>query len=231
MPGMDDTRGASLRSAWAVVCRLLLGTAVLLPVVIVFGETLVSGCLGAYRVIFTWVAEDFRLLSLTIDHEGLDRILRARVTWRHLVVVGETVIHPDPRGVAEASTLMAYALHGPLVALLTAIAWPLRGQRASFKRPGVWLECTTRGVVLVPLLAILALIDAPLFLAGELWALVLEALDPDAISGLVLWRAFLSGGGRFALGAAAGVTAVMAARGLCRFPQALFSRVVTADRA
>lgn len=198
--------------------------------VIVCGETLVGGWLNAYRAVFAWVADDFKLLSLNIEHEGVDRVLRARVTWRHIVVVGDTVIYPDPRGVADASTLMAHALQGPLAALLAAIAWPFRERDFSLKGPGAWLEWSVRGAVLVPLLAILVLTDMPLVLAGELWAMVLEALEPDATSALVLWKSFLQGGGRFALGVAAGVSAAVAARGLCRFLRARFARAVAADR-
>jgi hypothetical protein len=230
MRGMEDTRGASLRGALPVMLRLLIGASLLLPVVIVCGETLVSGWLNAYRAVFAWVADDFKLLSLNIDHEGVDRVLRARVTWRHIVVVGDTVIYPDPRGVADASTLMAHALQGPLAALLAAIAWPLRERDLSLRGSGAWLEWSVRGAVLVPLLAILVLTDMPLVLAGELWAMVLEALEPDATSALVLWKRFLQGGGRFALGVAAGVSAAVVARGLCRFLRARFARAVAADR-
>lgn len=231
MRRIEDIRSASLCGALPVVLRMLVGAAVLLPVAIVWGETLVSGWLNAYQAVFACVADDFKLLSLNMDHEGVDRVLRARVTWRHIVIVGDTVIYPDPRGVADASTLMAHALQGPLTALLAAIAWPLRERDLSLKGPGAWLEWTVRGAMLVPLLAIVVLTDMPLVLAGELWAMVLEALDPDAISALVLWKSFLQGGGRFALGVAAGVSAVVAARWLCRLFHARFARTAAADRA
>jgi hypothetical protein len=200
-----------------VLLRLLLGAAVLLPLAVVYGEALVNTWLAAYRVVFSWVADDFKLLNLYIDHEGADRVLRARVMWQHIVFIGGKVIYPDPRGTANASTLLAHALQGPLVAMLAAIAWPTRAQTGPGKPTGPWLEWAARAIALLPPLAVLVLIDMPVVLAGELWELALDALDPGATSALVIWKQFMQGGGRYALGLAAGVLAVLAARRLSQF--------------
>ncbi len=200
-----------------VLLRLTLAAAVLLPLAVLYGEVLVSSWLSAYRVVFSWVADDFKLLTLYIDHEGADRVLRARVMWRHIVFIGGKVIYPDPRGTANASTLLAHALQGPLVAVLVAIAWPIWAPSANDKPMRPWLEWVARAVVLPPLLAVLVLIDMPVVLAGELWGMALDALEPGAISALVIWKQFMQGGGRYALGLTAGVLAVLAARRLCQF--------------
>ena len=197
-----------------VLLRLLLGAAVLLPLAVVYGETLVSTWLAAYRVVFSWVADDFKLLNLYIDQEGADRVLRAWVVWQHVVVIGGQVIYPDPRGTANASTLLAHALQGPLVAVLAAIAWPTQAKPAAGKPPSLWLEWAARAVVLPPLLAVPVLMDMPMVLAGELWDLTLEALHPGATSALVIWTQFIQDGGRYALSLAVGVLAILLARRL-----------------
>lgn len=210
-------RSQGLRTSVQVLLRLLLGTAVLLPLAVLYGEAFVSSWLSAYRAVFAWVADDFKLLNLYVDHEGADRVLRARVMWQHIVFIGGKVIYPDPRGTANASTLLAHALQGPLVAMLAAIAWPTRAQTATSKPLRPWVEWAARPITLLPLLTMLVLIDMPIVLAGELWDLALDMLDPGATSALVIWKQFMQGGGRYALGLVAGILAVLFARWLSQF--------------
>jgi hypothetical protein len=217
MKSASLNKSSVLRQHVQILLRLLLAAAVLLPLAVFYGEALVSTWLGAYRVIFSWVADDFKLLNLAIDHEGANRVLRAQVTWRHIVVIGGKVIYPDPRGTANASTLLAHALQGPLVAVLAVSAWPTRNPRDTGKQKQAWLEWLARAMVLPPLLALLVIIDMPVVLAGELWELALNALDPGATSAVVIWKRFMQGGGRYALGLAAGVLAVLVARRFTQF--------------
>lgn len=197
--------------AAGVVRRLLLAGAVALPAALVYGEALVASCLPAYRAVFAWVAGDFDLVALAIDREGADLVLRARVMWRHAVVIGHHVIPPDPRGIAEASTLLAHALQAPILAMLTALAWPARARCGCGGAVRPSLEWGARAVALLPLLVALVVFDMPVVLAGELQQLVFEALDPGATSALVVGKQFLQAGGRHALGLAAGALAVIAA--------------------
>lgn len=208
-----DARNEGIR----IVFRLLFAGAVLLPLAVVYGEALVGTWMDTYRAVFTWFADDFELLSLYIDQEGADRVLRARVMWEHLVVIGGKVLYPDPRGTANASTQLAHALQGPLVALLTIIAWPHRAHHAGGKHVRQWVEWAMRVGALIPLLAVLVLFDIPMVLAGELWDLVLSELDPNSTKALVIWKTFMQGGGRYALGLVAGGLAVLAAHRLGLF--------------
>lgn len=190
-----------------VLLRLALAAAVLLPLGVGFGAAFVDACLPAYRLVFGQVADEFRIQSLGLDREGADRVLRVRVTLRPVLVIGGKVIHPDPRGSANASTLMAYALQGPMLAMLVALAWPARR----------WVEALWRLLLLAPLVALLVLSDLPCVLAAELWEIVTGHLSPDALSPLVIWKNFLQGGGRLALGLVAGTMAIA-------FSQRLVSR-------
>lgn len=168
---------------------------------VAFGEALVRALLPLFATVFGWVAAEFRLLALTVSMEGADRVLRAEVTIRQTFIVGGKLFFADARGSANASTLMAHALQGPLAALLVALAWPAR--RA--------LEAVTRLLLLVPLLVVVAMIDVPCVLAAELWQMVVEKVAPRPFSLLMLWRDFLQGGGRHALGLMAGGAAVIVA--------------------
>jgi hypothetical protein len=210
---MNSTASASLhqRTTYGTLMRLMLATMLLAPLAVHFGENIVSALLPAFWGVFEWVADDFKLLRLTIDNEGADRVLRATVMWKHITFLGGHVIYPDPRGTANASTLLAHALQGPLVALVTAFAWPTL-RLAGFPASRAWNELAIRLLLLLPLLALLIGIDMPVVLAGEIWHFALDALAPGTSSFLVQWKFFMQGGGRYALGFGAAVAAVQFAQ-------------------
>lgn len=196
--------GAALRSPmldWKlrqVLLRLTLAAVVLLPLGVFFGAAFVESWLPAYRHVFVLVADEFRIQSLELDHEGADRVVRVRVVLRSPLVFGGKVVYPDPRATANASTLTAHALQGPILAMLVILAWPARR----------WTEIGWRLLLLAPLVSLLVLFDLPCVLAAELWELVIERLAPGTSSPLVIWKDFLQGGGRYALGVAAGAASV-----------------------
>ena len=95
-----------------------------------------------------------------------DRVLRAKVMWKHIVFIGGHVIYPDPRGTANVSTLMAHVLQGPLTAFLLTCAWPTDGRSTL-----AWRCIAARMLALGPLVLVLICIDVPVVLVGELWQL------------------------------------------------------------
>lgn len=196
------TQSAITRAPLGILLRLALMTAILVPLAITFSEGLVEAMLPAYREVFFWAGEEFRLMSLGIDREGADRVLRATVTWKDGIGLGGQMMPSDLQATANASTLIAHALQGPLVAIIATFAWPA-AQR--------W-EYAWRGIFLIPLLAALILSDIPCVLAGELWAMATDVLTPGAVSPLVMWKAFLQGGGRYALAIVAAILAVQGGR-------------------
>lgn len=207
--GIGDLSGI----AAGAVMRLLFAAMVALPLAVLHGERMVHAMLPMFGAVFEWVSGDFKLLRLSIDQEGADRVLRATVMWKHIVFIGGHVIYPDPRGTANASTLMAHALQGPLTAVLMTFAWPSDGG-SSIRE--AWRGLASRLLVLGPLVLALICIDLPVVLVGELWQLALDALDPGASSMLVYWKSFMQGGGRYALGLGAAVLAVRWGRSLAR---------------
>lgn len=207
MKGMAERNNLSGVAAQTLM-RLVVTAVVLIPSAVGFGERIVTWLLPLLGAVFEVIAGDFKLLRLAVDHEGADRVLRATVMWKHIVFIGGHVIYPDPRGTANASTLLAHALQGPLVALLVTCAWPL----SDSTRHGSWKELGIRMLALCPMLAILICADVPAVLAGELWQLALDALAPGSDSLLVHWKNFLQGGGRYALGLTGAVMAIQFAK-------------------
>lgn len=184
----------------SVALRLGLAMVALLSVVTLSGEAVVRLCLPAYGMVFTWIAPEFRLIDLAIAADGADRVVRADVTLDRVVMLGSRVFSPDPRGRAYASTLALNAIQGPMVAMLTAVAWPVRCRA----------QIAWRLLLVIPVAGSAMLFDAPCVLAAELWKILLDAAATDRWSALVAWKNFLQGGGRHALGIALGAAAVLA---------------------
>jgi hypothetical protein len=202
----------------AIALRAALAGTLLMGLLIAAGHELVAAALPLLRASFEWVGSDFRVLSFALDSgAGIgtststgtptsgagERMLRAVVTLRHHVVLDGRVLAPDPRGVAEASTLALQGLHGPFVALCIGAAWPvLRG----------WPEAALRAGLLLPAAALLALLDAPVVLAASIWELIVNHMAPGSGSPLLLARDLLRSGGRLGAGVLIGVAAVLLAQ-------------------
>jgi hypothetical protein len=183
-------------AGWHVARRVLVIACVLIPLAALSASALADILLPAYRLVFGWLAPEFRLLSLETGVEGAHRVLTARVTIADILVIGQHVIHPDARGVAATSTPLAHALHMPLTAMLIALALP----RSAKHRALSMLAATAVTLPLLPF-------DLSAVLAANLWQLLIDQHNPGAVSPLLLWARFLEGGGRWLLGALIGVAA------------------------
>lgn len=187
-------RAALVRLGLAGVAGLLLAA--------LWGERALQAGLPLLQRAFELAAPDFRVLEFGIVRVDAEKRLAVAVTLSRTTVVGSRVLVPDPRGRAEAVTPLAHALHGALLALVAAAAWPTASPRR--------LLC--RGAIVLPLAALLVLIDAPLVLAASLQQLLIDSLAPGQLSWLLAWSAFLRGGGRYVLALLVAAAAV----GLCR---------------
>jgi hypothetical protein len=181
--------------------RLGLAGVVGLVLAALWGELALGAGMPLLQRAFELAAPDFRVLEFGITEVDAEKRLAVVATLSRTTVVGSRVLVPNPRGRAEAVTPLAHALHGALLALIAAAAWPA----ASWRR----LAC--RALIVAPLAALLVLVDAPLVLAASLQQLLIDALAPGEASLLIAWSAFLRGGGRYALALATAATAV----GLC----------------
>jgi hypothetical protein len=195
-----------------MILRLVLSVGVMLWAWLTWGPYWVQQCLPFYGWVFEHVAPDLRLVSLLVSREGMDQVVRATVGWKHTVVIGEHVIYPHPLGTANASTLLAHAFTGPMVALCCASVWPVMMPKTSSTWAQRWCRFAShllaRYVVVLLLAVGLVAVDVPVVLAGELWHMALAQLSPETTSAVVLWRSFMQAGGRYALGLCAGALAV-----------------------
>jgi hypothetical protein len=192
----------------------LAGSCALVAALVLLGKTAIAqASLPLLAQAFSWAAPDFHLVSLAVVNVGADQVVEVRVTWKHIQVIGSHVIYPDPRGIATASTLSAHILQGPGLAWVVAACWPF----AMAARRGRIREWVLRGLALAPVTLLLVALDVPLTLAGELWSYVYDALQPGQTNVLTMFKAFLEGGGRYALGAAAGLIAVQFGRSTLSF--------------
>jgi hypothetical protein len=131
-------------------------------------------------------------ITLGTWHGRASLMLQAnlRYPWQH----GSSLIQPlgwppNPPGwylaaVSESGALQSVALFGIL-----AIAWPARGVR----------HAVARGLIALPLAALLFALDAPLDLLGNFQQRVLASVDPASLVPLFRWAQFLEGGGNLAL--------------------------------
>ena len=188
-----STRTALRRLGLAGVVGLVLAS--------VWGERVLSAGMPLLQRAFELAAPDFRVLEFGVAEVDAERRIAVVVTLARTTVVGTRVIVPDPRGRAEAVTPLAHALHGAVLALIAAAAWPTASRYA--------LIC--RGLITLPLAGLLVLVDAPFVLAASVQQLLIDALAPGETSLLIGWSAFLRGGGRYALALAVAASAV----GLC----------------
>ena len=174
---------------WTTVPALLL-----LILLVTVGEPLVQLSIPALRSVFEWVAPDFKVLRFELDREKADRVLRASVTLGRYTFVGGHLVAPDPRGLAQASTVALHGLQGPVLALWTCLAWPAVGVGTRVLR---LLACTPAAVLLF-------LLDAPVVLAAGIWDFLVDAYAPDSWQPLLIARDLLQGSGRVAIGLAIG---------------------------
>ncbi|MBT9613426.1 MAG: hypothetical protein IV108_09205 [Burkholderiales bacterium] len=184
--------------------RFTLAIALLLTLNLLYGKTATEALLPTLRWELEQLDDTYRILDLRLDREGRDSVIRLDVGLEKAVVIGGRALMPDPRARANVSTLAGHVTQPALLCLALILAWP--AYRA--------IEYPVRALIAIVGLALVILIDVPFVLWGELWNLHVSALEPDRFSPLLIWRNFLQGGGRFVLGLAVGVLAVIAGQAL-----------------
>ncbi len=176
------------------LCWALVLTMALSPVMVRWGQA----WLPRIQTQLEAMDDHYRTAELAIEvQQGEPKILWT-VQQARSIVVGDRVAMPDPRGVAQASTLLVN-LWGP-----PCLLWAcLLGQLRPMSKTGA---SAIRQLALTAL-ATLALLcmDVPMVLWAAIWSLHAAAMAPDAFSPLLWWAQLLDGGGRWALACAAGL--------------------------
>ena len=180
--------------------RFVLALGVLLALSHVYGKSLTAALLPVFRWEIAHLDDTYEVLDLTLSQQGADTVVRLEVGLARIVLIGGRVLHPDPLARANVSTLAGHIAQPALLCFALIFAWPIR--RATIEYP-------TRSLIAFIGIAVVVLMDVPFVLWAELWDIHVSALEPGRFSPLLIWRDFLQGGGRFVLGLAVGVLALV----------------------
>lgn len=184
--------------------RFVFALAVLLALGHLFGGRLVETMLPLLRAEIAALDDHYRVLDLRVEDSGVERVVALEVGLARHIVLGGRALDPDPRARARVSTLAGHMLAPAMLCFALAAAWPARR----------WRDRGPRLAVALPLALAVMLVDLPFVLWGEVWNIHVAALEPERVSPLLLWKDFLQGGGRFALGLVAGAMTVIWGEGL-----------------
>lgn len=183
-----------------IMLRLVLATALILPLSICYADSIVLALMPLYRAIFEFIGEGYHIIFFGLAGRGAESVIRVDVSLTHALAVGGHLVFPDPRGTANVTTLVMQTMQPAAVALIAALGWPCPS----------WRRWLLRLSSLCFFLLIITLLDVPFLLAGELWGLIIGHTAPGTGSALVTWSQFLQGGGRAVLGVFAAVASLAA---------------------
>lgn len=187
-----------------LTARFTLAIALLLTLNQFYGKAIIEAMLPLLRWELVQLDDTYRILDLRLDREGRDTVIRLDVGLERAVVIGGRALMPDPRARANVSTLAAHLTQPAILCLALILAWPTRKI----------IEYPLRVLIACGGLALLVLTDVPFVLWAELWNFHVSVFEPDRFSPLLIWKDFLQGGGRFALGLGVGMLAVVASQAL-----------------
>jgi hypothetical protein len=158
-------------------------------------QSLAQALLPMFQIEIESLDDSFRVDRLYLDRDGADKVIRLEVNLAHRIVVDGHVVDPDPRGKANASTLVWHVTVPAILMIAAAFASPARSRAMH-----AW-----RLLALVPALILLWALDVPLILLASLWGLIFRILAPNQFSILRLWAQFLQGGGELVIAVALGL--------------------------
>ena len=185
--------------------RFVLALSVLLVLSHLYGKILATVLLPVFRWEITQLDDSYQVLDLTLSQQGADTVVRLEAGLARIIVLGGHALQPDPRARADVSTLAGHITQPVILGLALILGWPTRK---------AVIEYPLRALVAGGGMALIILADVPFVLWAALWDIHVSAFEPERFSPLLIWRDFLQGGGRFALGLGVGVLAVMAGQAL-----------------
>jgi hypothetical protein len=163
-----------------------------------FGTQIGDALIPAFKAEIQWLDDHYRVDSLSLDHEGADQVFRLEVGQAQSIVLNGQVFYPDPRGKANASTLLGNAILPTAMLIALAMSWPPRLKGDYLYRIGALLLA----------LPLLLSIDVPMVLWASIWSLHVNNFAPDLVSPLLIWLKFLQNGGRLACPLVLGVMVI-----------------------
>lgn len=191
---MPSSSASAWPSAGRFALALILGFTLTLTAAWLWGVALIEAVLPLAHTLLGWIDDRFGIQFLGVEHNWQDTVVRLRVNILQLFVMGGQVIESHPKGWLEVTTTTGAMLQ-PLV-IAPAIAFALPGTPAR--------RLAAFGLAALFALGFLVL-DLPLTLHAYVWDMFVDHLEPDRFSPLMVWHAFLHGGGRLGVALILGV--------------------------
>lgn len=198
-------RGAARPSDWSwawLALRVCLATALVLSLASGFSVDIVSTLKPVLQWAFEWAAPDYQVLQFNMSTDRGQKVLTAMVQQQRTLFVGDRVVVPGAASISGTGATVGTVLQPLLVAVVLVLSWPIR----------LGWEWPWRVVLVVPLLAVVMLLDTPLSMAAWLWFAQVQVHGPVTASPLLWWNTFLGAGGRLVLGLVAAAMAIALAQ-------------------
>lgn len=182
-----------------------------------FSTPLAQSLLPALRSEFEWLDDTYEIKRLYVDHEGADQVVRVVVSQARCLVLIDRAFCGDPRGRANASTLVGNITLPAVLLLALVLAWPVA-------RPLNLVELVFRAILAPLSLVLLWALDVPFVLWSAIWSLHVDAYARGMFSPLLVWSQFQQGGGRILLALLLGAFATWGALQLTQVARRVLSR-------
>ncbi len=198
------------RLIFGFLARFVMIALILVTLLQRYEISLVTRLLPAIAAEFEWLDDTYAIMNLTVDQEGADQVVRIVVSQARYIQLGDRVFGPDPRGRANASTLVGNITLPAVLLLAAALAWPVTHIRSAAA------DYALRGAFIPIALAMTWSLDAPFILWSAIWSLHVDTFAPGMFSPLLIWSQFLQCGGRDLLALLLGAAAALGARTLAQ---------------
>jgi hypothetical protein len=187
-------RTASLPSLPSLLLRTLIVAVLVLGMGYWIDGPLAKLLEPGFAGLIQMIEPDLTLYSADIAQDGMIQRLRFRGNLTVPVQYAGHTVYPigwngGPTGWYQIEYSLTGALLYPSLLLIGVLSWPSRGIG----------EMGARLLITLPFLAVLLVTDVPTTVVAELWNKIAHQVDPNAISGWMIWSRFLMGGGGLVL--------------------------------
>ena len=164
-----------------------------------YGDCLLELLLPIYRWEINFIDDGYQILSFSINDSESEHVFSLQVNLAKPMFVGGRFIFPHPQGLAYASSIVDHVWLMAVLFFATIFSWPASRIRLF----------VLRVLIGMPFLIGVLMLDIPFTLLAALKGLIIQQLELDTFSPLILWGSFLEGGGRLALSLVAGALVVL----------------------
>jgi len=182
-----------------VAIRFLLISVFIAMVLHWYGDSLLELLLPIYRWEINFIDAGYQVRSFSINNSEPEHVFFLQVNLAKPMFVGGRFIFPNPQGLAQASSIVDHVWLMAVLFFAIIFSWPASRMRL----------LVLRVLVGLPFLIGILLLDIPFTLLAALKGLIIQQLELDTFSPLILWGSFLEGGGRLALSLVAGALVVL----------------------